>query len=406
MPTNELEKNAMAKQITRPVFYKRWWVLLLVVCFLAVGAYAVLIKTGKAQLTNAPQESKPVAPAIPVVAVEAKKTDFIVYITGLGSVTPLNTVTVKSRVDGQLMEVLFREGQIVSRGDLLIKIDPRPFEVQLTQAEGQMARDLAQLKNAQQDVERYRMLTQRDLIAKQQLDTQEALVRQLEGGIKIDQGQIDSAKLQLVYCNITAPISGRVGLRLVDAGNIVHANDVNGLVVITQLQPITVMFPIPEDSLPQVLAKLKTGTSLPVEAYDREMKQRLAVGALLTTDNQIDSATGTVRLKAIFPNEGSELFPNQFVNARLLLDVRRGATVVPAPAVQRGPQGTFVYLVKADRTATVRPVTVGEIQEGEAPIKTGLSPGELVVVDGAERLREGARVELKAQSSGALPKGR
>ena len=232
------------------------------------------------------------------------------------------------------------------------------------------------------------------------MDTQEALVRQYEGAVKADQGQIDNAKLQLVYCRITAPISGRVGLRLVDPGNIVHASDANGLVVITQLQPITVIFPIPEDSLPQVLARLKTGERLPVEAYDREMRQKLAVGSLLTVDNQIDPTTGTVRLKAIFPNEKNELFPNQFVNARLLVDVRRGATVVPAPAIQRGPQGTFVYVVKADRTATVRPVTVGEIQGGEASIKTGLSPGELVVVDGADRLREGTRVELRAQSGG------
>jgi multidrug efflux system membrane fusion protein len=337
---------------------------------------------------------------VPVVAVEAKKTGFNVYITGLGSVTPLNTITVRTRVDGQLMEVLYREGQIVKDGELLARIDPRPFEVQLTQAEGQMARDVAQLKNAQLDLERYQLLWKEDSVSKQQLDTQEALVRQLEGAIKTDQGQIDSAKLQLVYCKITAPISGRVGLRLVDPGNIVHVSDTNGLVVITQLQPIAVIFPIPEDNLPQVLARLKAGERLPVEAYDREMRQKLAVGSLLTVDNQIDPATGTVRLKAIFSNEKNELFPNQFVNARLLVNVRRDATVVPSPAIQRGPQGTFVYVVKADRTATVRPVNVAEIQGGEASIKTGLSPGELVVVDGQDRLREGTRVDLKPQSGG------
>jgi multidrug efflux system membrane fusion protein len=332
--------------------------------------------------------------------VEAKKTSFNVYITGLGSATPLNTIIVRTRVDGELMEVLYREGQIVSSGELLAKIDPRPFEVQLTQAEGQMARDVAQLKNAQLDLERFRVLWEQDSVAKQQLDTQEALVRQLEGTVKNDQGQIDSAKLNLVYCQITAPISGRIGLRLVDPGNIVHVTDANGLVVITQLQPITIIFPIPEDSLSQVLAKLKTGERLPVEAYDREMRQRLAVGSLLTVDNQIDPTTGTVRLKAIFPNEKNELFPNQFVNARLLVDVRREATVVPSPALQRGPQGTFVYVVKADRTVTVRPITVAEIQGDEASVKTGLSPGELVVIDGQDRLREGTRVELKAQSGG------
>jgi len=298
------------------------------------------------------------------------------------------------------MEVLFKEGQIINSGELLARIDPRPFEVQLTQAEGQMARDVAQLKNAQLDVERYRVLWEEDSVQKQLLDTQEALVRQLEGAVKTDQGQIDSAKLNLVYCQITSPITGRIGLRLVDPGNIVHAADTNGLIVITQLQPITVIFPLPEDNLPQILVRLRTGRPLVVEAYDREMKQRLALGSLLTVDNQIDPTTGTVRLKAIFPNEQNELFPNQFVNARLLVEVKHDVTVIPSPAIQRGPQGTFVYVVKADQTATVRPITIGEIQEGEASVKTGLLPGELVVVDGAERLREGTRVVLRGQGSG------
>jgi multidrug efflux system membrane fusion protein len=360
-----------------------------------MGAYVFFIK---GQSGGAKQGKSPATRMVPVVAVEAKKTSFHVYIPGLGSVTPINTVTVKTRVDGQLMEVLFREGQIVIKGDLLARIDPRPFEAQLTQAEGQMARDQALLKNAQLDLQRFRALLEKAAISKQQVDTQEALVHQYEGAIKADQGQIDNVKLQLAYCHVIAPISGRVGLRLVDPGNIVHANDPNGLVVITQLQPIAVIFPIPEDSLPQVLTKLKTGEPLPVEAYDREMRQKLAMGSLLTADNQIDPATGTVRLKAIFSNEKNELFPNQFVNARLLVEVKREAVVVPAPAIQRGPQGTFVYVVKADRTAAVRAVHVGEIQGGEVSIKTGLSPGELVVVDGADRLREGTRVDLRPQS--------
>jgi multidrug efflux system membrane fusion protein len=400
------QKSVKVKPATRSIFLRRWWILLLMICVLAIGTYAVLIETGKTQPQKAAKERKAIPPAIPVMAAKAKKTDLNLYIAGLGSVTPLNTVTVRTRVDGELMEILYREGQIVSRGDLLARIDPRPFEVQLTQAEGQMARDTAQLQNARIDLERFRTLWARDSIAKQQVDTQEALVRQLEGTIKNDQGQIDSAKLNLVYCRITAPISGRVGLRLVDPGNIVHATDPNGLVVITQLQPITVIFPIAEDSLPQVLARLKTDARLPVEAYDRAMKQRLAAGSLLAADNQIDPATGTVRLRAVFPNEKNELFPNQFVNARLLVDARRGVIVIPAPAIQRGPQGAFVYVVKPDRTATVRPVTLGEIQEGEASIKAGLSPGELVVVDGADRLREGSRVELKTPNSGAPPKAR
>ena len=382
----------------------RWIWLPLLVVLLAVGAYAFFSKGEKAQLLAAKQSPSPRPPGVPVVAAPVKRGDFTLYLNGLGSVVPFQTVTLKSRVDGQLMEVFFREGQMVNRGDLLITIDPRPFEVQLTQAEGQMARDQAMLKNAQQDLVRYRDLSERNLIAKQQLDTQEALVRQYEGSLKSDQGQIDSAKLQLTYCQITAPISGRVGLRLVDPGNIVRANDPNGLLVITQIQPITVVFPVPEDSLPQVLDKLNKGEHLTVEAYDREQKRRLATGVLLTADNQIDPTTGTVRLKAVFQNQQNELYPNQFVNARLLLDVRRGSTLIPAPAIQRGPQGTFVYVVKPDQTATVRSVDLGEIQGDEAVIRKGLAPGELVVVDGAERLREGSRLELREPGGRPAPK--
>ena len=382
---------------------KRWLVALIAVCVVAAGVSFVLFRGGKAKSSAAKQESAALSRTVPVVAKAARKGDMAVYITGLGSVTPVYTVTVRTRVDGQLMEVLFREGQMVERGDVLAGIDPRPFEVQLTQAEGQMARDQALLKNAQLDVQRYRALWEQDSIPKQQLDTQEALVRQYEGAVKTDQGQIDSAKLQMIYCRITAPISGRIGLRLVDPGNIVRATDANGLFVITQLQPITVIFPIAEDSLPQVLRRLKSGGQLPVEAYDREQKTRLATGSLLTMDNQIDPNTGTVKLKATFPNKGSELFPNQFVNARLLVDVRHDATLIPSSAIQRGPQGAFVYVVKADRTVGVRPVGIGDFQGGDASIASGLSPGELVVTDGADRLREGAKVDLKGQSDGATP---
>ena len=367
---------------------RSWWSLLLLTVLLAAGWW-VLSGRGRAPKT------KPAPPPTPVFAQPARKGDVGVYINGLGSVAPQSTVTVKSRIDGQLMEVLFREGETVKRGDLLAVIDPRPFQVQLAQAEGQMAQDLALLKNARIDLQRYRQLWALDSIPKQQLDTQQSLVRQYEAAIKIDQGQIDAARLQITYSRITAPIGGRVGLRQVDAGNIIHASDENGLVLISQLQPSSVLFPIPEDDLPPVLAKLKSGVPLQVEAYDREAKQKLATGSLLTVDNQIDPTTGTVRLKALFPNEDEQLFPNQFVNARLLLETRRDAVLVPSSAIQRGPQGTFVYLVKADRTVTVRPVTPGVVQGEDTSIASGLAEGELVVVDGTERLREGSKVDAK-----------
>jgi multidrug efflux system membrane fusion protein len=264
-----------------------------------------------------------------------------------------------------------------------------------------MAKDQALLRNAQVDLERYRTLLAQDSIAKQQVDTQEALVRQYEGTVKFDQGQIDNAKLQLVYSTITAPIGGRLGLRLVDAGNIIRASDANGLVVITQLQPIAAVFTIPQDSLPEVMKRLRAGVPLPVEAYDREQKTLLATGKLLTVDNQIDPTTGTIKLKAQFPNEDNSLFPNQFVNARLKLDTLRGATLVPSPAVQRGAQGTFVYVLKDDKTVSLRPVKTG-VSEGESiAIESGLAPGEIVVVEGNDRLRDGAKAEVPDPSSRA-----
>ncbi len=350
---------------------------------------------------RAAQKGPSAMPGVPVVALPVTKGDFAVYLSGLGSVTPMNTVTVKTRVDGELTRVLFREGQIVSKGELLAEIDPRPFEVQLTQAQGALARDQAQLENARLDLERYKNLVKQDLIPKQQLDTQESLVHQNEGAVKADQGQIDNARLQLTYARITAPLGGRIGLRQVDPGNIVHASDANGLAVITQVQPIAVIFSLPEDSLPQILGKIKSGARITVEAYDRDQTQKLTTGTLLTVDNQIDPSTGTVKLKAEFPNRNNELFPNQFVNARLLIDIRHNALIIQSPAVQRGPQGTFVYVVKADQTAEMRPVTIGVTQEGRVSVVSGLTEGELVVVDGADRLREGSRVEVKGQQSGA-----
>lgn len=386
-------------RINSSVFQRNRWLMVLVVCLLIVGAYFFLGR-GDRKASRAAQQGLSSAPGVPVSVALVKKEDFSVYLPGLGAVISLNTITVKTLVDGELTKVLFREGQVVSIGELLAEIDPRPFEVQLTQAEGALARDQAQLQNAKVDLERYKDLVKKDLIPTQQLDTQQALVRQYEGSVKTDQGQIDSAKLQLVYARITSPINGRIGLRQVDPGNIVHATDTNGLAVITQVQPISVIFSLPEDNLPQILGKFRSGVRLTVEAYDREQKQKLATGTLLTIDNQIDPTTGTVRLKATFPNTNNELFPNQFVNARLIIEVKHGAIIVPAPAIQQGPQGTFVYVVKEDQTAALRPVTVGITQEGNASITTGLSGGELVVVDGADRLRDGSKVEVKGQNSG------
>ena len=373
-----------------------------VIVLLGVGAYVVRVQSGHAQSkTSSPAGQAGRLAPVPVVATAARASDMAVYLTGLGSVTPLNTVTVHTRVDGELIKVPFQEGQHVNAGDLLAEIDPRPFQVQLTQAQGQLARDEALLRNARVDLERYRTLVAQDSIPTQQLDTQAELVHQFEGVVETDHGQIDNVKLQLIYCRITAPLSGRLGLRLVDPGNIVHASDQNGLVVITQLQPIAVVFTIPEDNLPPVLAKLNSGVKLPVEAWDREQKQRLASGTLLTVDNQIDPTTGTVRLKAVFPNTDGRLFPSQFVNAHLRLDVQRGATVVPTAAIQQSAQGTFVYVVKSDHSATVRPVKVGVTEGDNAAIDSGVSPGEMVVVDGADRLREGIQVALQGAGGGA-----
>ncbi len=387
-------------EVQRPEPKRRWWPWLLALAALSCAGYWLARPTHSGAPAVA-LPTKPAAPAVPVVVAVAHQGAMPVYLTGLGSVTAFNTVTVKSRVDGQLVKVAFEEGQFVEAGALLAEIDPRPFEVQLTQAEGQLARDLAQLKEAKINLARYQELVTRELIAKQLVDDQAATVGQYEGAIKMDQGAIDNAKLQLIYSRITAPISGRVGLRLVDVGNMIHANDQNGLLVITQVQPIAVLFTLPEDNLPPVLSKLRAADPLPVEAYDRAGTTKIADGSLLTVDNQIDQSTGTTRLKAIFQNHDNALFPNQFVNVHLLLDVRSEAIIVPTAAIQRGPQGTFAYVVKADQTVEARPVKVGPSAGSDTAIDAGLSPGERVVVDGVDKLRPGSTVQARTTDNAA-----
>jgi membrane fusion protein, multidrug efflux system len=372
------------------------WPWLAALLLLGAGAWWLFGPSTGRRPAAADTGARPAGPAVPVVAVPAREGDFPVYLTGLGSVTAFNTVTVKSRVDGQLVKIVFQEGQFVHEGDVLAEIDPRPFEVQMTQAEGALARDRAQLKDAQLTLVRYRDLFAQGVISRQELDDQVAKADQAEGAVKADQGLLDNAKLQLTYSHVLAPISGRAGLRLVDVGNVVHATDANGIVVITQLQPIAVLFSIPEDSLPPVVRKLHAGEHLDVEAYDRAGQQRIATGSLATVDNQIDQSTGTTRLKAIFDNRDDALFPKQFVNVRLLIDVKADATIVPAVAIQRGPQGTFVYVVKPDQTVEVRQVGVGPTTGADVAVETGLAANEVVVVDGVDKLRAGVSVQVRA----------
>lgn len=383
---------------------RRTWFVAAVVLLLAIaGLWWGLRKPADEAGGRGKGGFDPNAKALPVVAAPVTQGSIDIYLNALGTVTPRNMVTVRSRVDGQLMRVTFQEGQLVKAGELLAEVDPRPFQVQLTQAQGQFAKDQALLKNAQLDLERYRTLLAQDSISKQQVDTQESLVRQYEGTVAADQGQIDSAKLNLTYSRITAPITGVVGLRQVDPGNVIHATDANGLVVITQMQPITVLFPIPEDNLPQVLARMKSGAALPVEAWDRAQKVKLATGKLLTSDNQIDTTTGTIKLRAEFPNDNNMLFPNQFVNVRMLVDTKTDATLLPSAAIQRGAPGTFVYAVNADQTVSVKPVKLGPVQGETTAVDSGIAPGATVVVDGADKLREGAKVELITREARNAP---
>jgi membrane fusion protein, multidrug efflux system len=397
------------------------WVWLLIFGLIGYGCYRLYLfeKNKEQQMAHHRGGAAGHQREMSIGAVAAHRGDMPVYLEGLGTVTAFNTVTVKPRIDGQLVSVKFTEGQYVRQGDLLAEIDPRPYQVALAQAQGNLAqakgtlaKDEAALRDAQVNYQRDQELFKEQIIAKQQLDTQQATADGVRGSIQADQAAIaasdaaiDSAKLNLTYTKIVAPLSGRIGLRIVDPGNMVHAADVTGLAVITQLQPISVLFTLPEEQLPRVLQKLQGKTKLRVQAFSRDQRQVLAEGTLLTVDNQIDQTTGTSRLKAVFPNTDNALFPNQFVNARLWLDVRQGVTIVPAVAIQRGPTGTFVYLVQSDSTIAVRQVKIGMTQGNDVSIDDGIQPGEQVVVDGAEKLTEGMKVRVNPVASVRGPKG-
>jgi multidrug efflux system membrane fusion protein len=388
---------------TSGVAKRRWgvWFALLMLIGLAAPAwfYRALWWTPLASqfsMKAAPAKSAP--RVTPVATAVVKKRDLELYLNGLGTVTALKTVTIRSRVEGELVNVAFNEGQIVQEGDLLAEIDRRPFEVQRDQANGQLARDEAILKGAQLNLARLRRLAQSNAASAQEVDNQVAVVQQTEGAIKADKAMVANAELQLTYCRIVSPITGRIGLRLVDVGNIVRANDPNGLAVITQLQPIAIIFTISQDDIPRVQNRFRAGHTLRVDAYDRDFTTKLASGKLLATDNQVDPTTGTLRLKAIFDEENTRLFPNQFVNTRLLVDVKKDAIVVPSAAVQRGPNATFVYVVKSDETVDLRNVEVGPAEGSETSIESGLQPGEIVVTDGIDKLQPGAKVSTRDSS--------
>ncbi len=383
----------------RTGFASQWWTWLVGALIVLIIGYVWHARRQAAEATAAAKVAKPM---VPVSAVRAQRGDLNLYLTAIGTVTPFNTTTIKSRVDGAIENILYKEGQTVKEGDLLIQIDPRPYQVQLTQAEGQLAKDEAAYEDGKITFERDQVLYSQGVLSRQQLDDQQSVMNQAKGAVESDRGAIDSAKLNITYSKITAPISGRIGLRLLDLGNIVHATDTTGLAVITQLQPIAVIFAIPEDDIPKVVKRMRSGQPLPVEAWDREFTKKLATGTLLTFDNQIDQNTGTVKLKASFDNPDYALFPSQFVNAQLLIDTVKNTVLVPTAAVQKSPQGNFVYVVKPDNTVTQRGITVSATQGELSSIATGLTQGETVVTDGVDKLQPGAKVNVHMATAFAL----
>jgi multidrug efflux system membrane fusion protein len=394
-PAVQASTTTRAAHRRRP--WKKW---LLIVAVLLVIGYAAVVRP----LTRSAGPARAGFSVVPVTAEPVRKADLNVRIVALGTVTPVYTVTIHSRVDGELQKIFFTEGTNVVAGAPLADLDPRPFEVQKLQNEAQLAKDNALLDDARLDLVRYQTLLDQDSVAKQQVDTQAALVRQYEAAIKLDQAQVASAALQLEYSHITSPITGRIGLRYVDQGNIVHAADANGIAVITQLRPITVLFSIPQDALPKILKSFKSGEPMVVEAFDQDGRTLLATGKLVAVDNQIDPTTGTVKLRAEFPNTDETLFPNQFVNVQLIAEKILGATVVPTAAVQRSTTSTYVYLVtdkNGQKTASVRQIETGPSERGVIVVSKGLVPGDVVVVDGVDKLREGSAVELVSRTAGA-----
>lgn len=389
---------------------RRMWGWLVLLAILGAGAYywskhTPVTSQGSSGTGGGRRGQGSEGPA-PVDAATAMKGNIGVYVTGLGAVTPIYTVTVKTQINGQLMQVFYKEGDMVHKGDTLAEIDPRPYEAQLTQYEGQLIRDQASLDNARVDQKRYEELIKTDAVTEQQLATQIATVKSDEGIVKNDQGLIAAAKVNLIYCHITAPITGRIGLRLVDPGNFVQTSDTTGLLVITQLQPISVIFTISEDQLPPVFAKQRAGQTLRVDAFNRNMTQKISSGTLTTIDNEIDQTTGTVKLRATFDNPHLELFPNQFVNARLLEEEKRGVVLVPTAAVQQSSEKTFVYVVKPDSTVTVRQVKVGTSDDNNTEIVSGVQAGEAVVLSGVDKLQEGSQVVVHMEDAKTAAKSK